>query len=105
MKSHSCALATFVIVYVSHSPVETFHWLCVYIRVSNTNSSEGQIRTYEATGWPNYDADATMAVPEPYKNSFYILFLAKCIVSYGQIISSRLYVRLKKLVHTLAEHF
>jgi len=40
-----------------------------------------------------------MAVPEPYKNSFYILFLAKRIVSYRQIISSRLYVRFKKHVH------
>jgi len=30
------------------------------------------------------------------RNSFYILFLAKCIVSYRQIISSRLYVRLKE---------
>jgi len=37
-----------------------------------------------------------MAVPEPYQNSFYILFLAKYIVSYRQIISSRLYVRLKE---------
>jgi len=27
------------------------------------------------------------------RNSFYILFLAKCTVSYRQIISSRLYVR------------
>jgi len=39
------------------------------------------------------------------RNSFYSLFLAKCIVSYRKIISSRLYVRLKKLVHSLAEHF
>jgi len=30
------------------------------------------------------------------RNSFYILFPAKCIVSYKQIISSRLYVRLKE---------
>jgi len=30
------------------------------------------------------------------KNSFYILNLAKCIVSYRQTISSRPYVRLKK---------
>jgi len=30
------------------------------------------------------------------RNSFYILFLAKCIVSCRQIISSRLYVSLKK---------
>ena len=96
VKSHSCALPTFDIVYISHSPVETFHWLCVYVRVSNTNCSEGQIRTYKATGGPHYDADATMAVPEPYQNSFYILFLAKYIVSYRQIISSRLYVRLKE---------
>jgi len=35
--------------------------------VSNTKCSEGQIRTYKATGGPQYDADATIAVPEPYK--------------------------------------
>jgi len=46
------------------------------------------------------------------RNSFYILFPAKGIVSYRQIISSRLYVRLnvsayvqKELVHSLAKHF
>ena len=37
---------------------------------SNTNCSEGQIRTYEATGGRHYDADATMAIPEPIRNSF-----------------------------------
>jgi len=52
---------------ISHSPVETFHWMCVYIRDSNTNFSEGQIRTYKLTGEPHCDADATMAVSEPYK--------------------------------------
>jgi len=46
-----------------------------------------------------------MAVLEPYENSLYILFHAKGVMSYGQIISSRLYVRLKELVHSLAEHF
>jgi len=40
------------------------------------------------------------------RNSFYILFLAKGMVTYRQIVSSRLYVRFKKkLVHSLAEHF
>ena len=34
------------------------------------------------------------------RNSFYVLFLAKCIVSCRQIISSRLYVRLKKNLFT-----
>jgi len=100
--------------------------------VSHSNSSVGQIRTYKVTRWPHCDADATMAVPQPYKkqsiernpfsaqnqtlrsyrvyisptkeassaliqtrNSFYILFPAKGIVSYRQIISSCLYVRLK----------
>jgi len=49
------------------------------------------------TRGPHYDADATVAVPESHcsKNSFCILFPAKGVVSYGQIISSRLYVRLK----------
>jgi len=35
--------------------------------VSNTNCSEGQIRTYKVTGELHCDADATMAVPEPDK--------------------------------------
>jgi len=39
------------------------------------------------------------------RNNFYILFLAKGIVSFRQIISSRLYVRLKGINHSLAEHF
>jgi len=44
----------------------------------------------------HYDSDATVAVPEPYTtNSFCILFPAKGIMSYRQIISSRLYIRLK----------
>ena len=38
------------------------------------------------------------------RNSFYILFPAKDISSYRQIISSRLYVH-KELVHSLAENF
>jgi len=37
MKSHSCTLATFGIVYISHSPVETFH-CCV-----STSGSQTQI--------------------------------------------------------------
>jgi len=40
----------------------------------------------------------------PARNSFYILFPAKGIVSYRQIISSRLYVH-KELIHSPAEHF
>jgi len=43
----------------------------------------------------HYDADATMAVPEPHWNTFYILFPVKGIMGSTQIISSRLYVRLK----------
>jgi len=39
------------------------------------------------------------------RNSFYILFLAKRIVIYRLIIYSRLYVRLKKLVHSPEEQF
>jgi len=39
------------------------------------------------------------------KNSFCILFPAKGIVSYKQIISNRIYVRLKEPVHSLAQHF
>jgi len=33
--------------------------------VSNSNCSEGQMKTYKVNRWPHYDAD-TMAVPEPY---------------------------------------
>jgi len=33
---------------------------------SNSNWSEGQMRTYEVIRGPHYDADATMVVPEPY---------------------------------------
>ena len=40
----------------------------------------------------HYDADATIAVPELTRNSFQILFPAKGILNYRQIISSRLYV-------------
>ena len=46
------------------------------------------------------------------RNSFYILLPAKGIVNYRQIISIRLYVRLKvstfvykELIHLLAKHF
>jgi len=35
--------------------------------VSNSSCSEGQIRSYKVTRGPHYDADATMAVPQPYK--------------------------------------
>jgi len=44
----------------------------------------------EVTRGTHYDADATMAVPELTRNSFYILFPAKGIMNYRQIISSRL---------------
>jgi len=39
------------------------------------------------------------------RNSFYILFTEKGIMYYRQIISSRLYVRLKELVRSLAVYF
>jgi len=38
------------------------------------------------------------------RNSFYILFRGKGIVSYRQIISSLVYVPLKELTHSPAEH-
>jgi len=34
--------------------------------VANSNCSEGQMRTYKISRKPHYDADATMAVPEPW---------------------------------------
>ena len=44
------------------------------------------MRTYEATQGSHYDIT---------RNSFFILFPAKCIVSNREIIFSLLYVRLK----------
>ena len=37
--------------------------------------------------------------------SFFILIPAEGIVGYRQIISDRLYVRLKEFVHLLVKHF
>jgi len=42
-----------------------------------------------ATRGPDSDADATVAVPELAGNSLYILFPAKGIMNYRQLISSR----------------
>jgi len=53
----------------------TMQFTCIGLRVSNSNCSEGQMRTYKVTQGPdydlttrgpNYEADATLAVPEPY---------------------------------------
>jgi len=38
--------------------------------------SEGHIRIYKATRGTHYDADATMAVPEPYKKQ--LLHIISC---------------------------
>jgi len=51
------------------------------------------------------DSDSTQKPLTPYDQSRRILFPAKVIVSYRQVISSRLYGRLTKLVHSLVEHF
>jgi len=58
--------------------------------------------TYEVTRGPHYDhptiehdADAKTAVPEPYWKQLLIIFPAKCVVRYMQIISSHLYFRSK----------
>ena len=65
------------------------------ISVSNSNCSEGQMRSFKVTQGcimttrgPHYDANATMAV-SLIRSSFYISFLAKGTVTYGQIISTR----------------
>ena len=69
------------------------------------------MRTHKVTRGPHYIADATMSVSELAGNSFYILFPAKGIMNYRQIISSRLYVRIsqlwpsEELIYSLAEHF
>jgi len=52
------------------------------------------MKTCRVTRGPHYDAEAKMAVPELSRNSFYILFPAKGIMNYTQIIYSRLYVRI-----------
>jgi len=52
------------------------------------------MRTYKGTRGPHYDADATITVLEL---TFYILFPVKGIMSYRQIISSRLYVRINQI--------
>jgi len=44
--------------------------------VSHSNCSVGQIRTYKVTRGPHYDADAIMAVPQPYKKQ--LLHLTSC---------------------------
>jgi len=54
------------------------------------------MRTCKVTRGPHYDADVTVAVRELTKNSFYILFPAKGVMNYRQIISSRLYVRINQ---------
>jgi len=58
--------------------------------VSNSNWSVGQMGTHKVIRGPHCDAEATIAVPECTRNSFYILFPAKHVMNYRQIISSRL---------------
>jgi len=48
------------------------------------------MRTYKVTRGPHYDVDTTIPVPELTRNRFYILFPAKGVINYRQIISSRL---------------
>jgi len=50
------------------------------------------MRTCMVNHRPHYDDDATIAVTELTRNSFYILFPAKGIMNYAQINSSPLYV-------------
>jgi len=50
--------------------------------VSNSNCSEGKKRPYKVTRRLHYDADAIVVYLKPTRNSFYILFPAKSIVSY-----------------------
>jgi len=54
--------------YIYHIALSKRFTVCMSTSgVSSTNCSEDQIRAYKATGGPHYDADATMAVLEPYK--------------------------------------
>jgi len=45
---------------------------------SNSNCSEGQMRTSTVASGPQFDAEATMAVPEPYYYSGHISALMFC---------------------------
>jgi len=69
------------------------------------------MRTLSNPG-PHYDTNATMEIGDIWtslltltRKSFHILFPAKGVVCYSKIISSRLYVLLKKLVHLMVKHF
>jgi len=48
----------------------------LYTRVSNSNCSKGQMRTYKVTRGPHYDADETLLVQEPYWKQ--LLHLISC---------------------------
>jgi len=63
--------------------------------ISNSNCTEGQIRTYRATRRPHCGAYATMAWPELYTKQLFILFSTKSVVSNRHIIYIRLYACLK----------
>ena len=91
----------------------------------NSNCSEGQMGLTKQpegrimiTRGPHYDADATIAVPEPYRNSFYFLlyFLRKMSWVTGKsfltvptfVCKSFLAVSTfvwKELIHSLVVHF
>jgi len=112
VKSHSCALATFqircdiVYIYIYRIALSKRFTGCGSTSgVSNTNCSEGQIRTYKAAGGPHYDAGATMAVPEPYKKQ--LLHFISCEM-YRELWANHFQPplrSLKKFVHLLAERF
>jgi len=71
--------------------------------VSNSNFSEGQMRSYKVTRGPHYDADATVVASDLNftRNYLYILFLSNCIVSHRELISSLLYARIKQIFNIL----
>ena len=55
------------------------------------------MRTYKITHGRHYRADATMAVPEPYwKQLLYLISCKRFSELYGEIISTLLFVRLKR---------
>ena len=56
----------------------TARFIIFNTRVSNSNCSEGQMRTYKVTRGQMYDADATMAVLKPnLETTFTSYFLRK----------------------------
>ena len=87
------------------SPSFNASWVFISSRVSNSNCSEGQMRTNKAT--EGHTMTPTQQRPYLYltRNSFCILFPAKKIMRMGNSFLAVSTFVWKELVHSLAEHF